>query len=171
MKSLAATRDRGVPRAKSIPRYGKLTLLGPLSIMRFALLRLSGQALMRSMTFDYLTKRLRGMRLGLAHAFATRTEFQPLTLVDVELMDRVAAAIVTRGMAAPATVFLESFGPMNFLGSQALHFLTPILEFAFDVKELEQVARLLERRETISRLIALIEAKSAPRAPQVASAQ
>jgi hypothetical protein len=63
-------------------------------------------------------------------------------------------------MAAPATVFLESLGPMNFLGSQALHFLAPILEFALNVKELEQAARLLERRDTISRLISMIESKS-----------
>ena len=68
--------------------------------------------------------------------------------------------IVKRGMAAPATVFLESMGPMNFLGSQALHFLTPIIEFAFHAKEVEQVARLLERRDTISRLIAMIEARA-----------
>jgi hypothetical protein len=66
-------------------------------------------------------------------------------------------------MATPATVFLESVGPMNFLGSQALHVLTPILELAFSTKEVAQVAHLLEHRETIPRLIALIEAKSAPK--------
>jgi hypothetical protein len=75
-------------------------------------------------------------------------------------MERMADTIVKRGMAAPATVFLESMGPMNFLGSQALHFLTPIIECAFDAKEVMQVARLLERRDTISRLIAIIETKS-----------
>ena len=79
----------------------------------------------------------------------------------MELMERVADLIVRRGMAAPATVFLESLGPMNFLGSQALHFLTPIIEFAFNTSEVEQVARLLERRDSISRLIAVIETKSA----------
>lgn len=76
-------------------------------------------------------------------------------------MERIADAIVNRGMAAPATVFLESMGPMNFLGSQALHFLTPIIDCAFNTEEVEHVARLLERRDTISRLIVLIEAKSA----------
>lgn len=76
-------------------------------------------------------------------------------------MERMAGAIVNRGMAAPATVFLDSMGPMNFLGSQALHFLTPIVEFAFNTNEVEQVARLLERRDTVTRLVALIEAKSA----------
>lgn len=75
-------------------------------------------------------------------------------------MGRMADAIVKRGMAAPATLFLESMGPMNFLGSQALHFLTPIIEFAFNAKEVEQVARLLERRDSVTRLIAVIEARS-----------
>ena len=76
-------------------------------------------------------------------------------------MERMAEAIVKRGMAAPATVFLESMGPMSFLGSQALHFFTPIIDFVFNAREVEQVARLLERRESAARLIALIEAKSA----------
>ena len=31
-------------------------------------------------------------------------------------------------------MFLESMGPMNFLGSQALHVMTPIIECAFDGK-------------------------------------
>ena len=75
-------------------------------------------------------------------------------------MGRVADAIVTRDMAAPATVFLESMGPMNFLGSQALHFFTPIIECAFSARDVEHVARLLERRDSIPRLIALIETKS-----------
>ena len=79
---------------------------------------------------------------------------------DVALMERIADVLVRRGMSAPATMFLDSMGPMNFLGSQALHFLTPIIDCAFNAKEVEQVARLLERRETISQLIAVIEARS-----------
>lgn len=115
---------------------------------------------MRSLSREHLTKRLRDFRTGLQRAFATESEPIPLSVEAVELMERVADAIVKRGMAAPATVFLESMGPMNFLGSQALHFLTPIIEFAFNAKEVEQVAKLLERRDTISRLIVLIETKS-----------
>jgi len=74
-------------------------------------------------------------------------------------------------MVAPATMFLESLGPMNFLGSQALYFLTPIVEWAFNAREVEQVAQLLERRDTISRLLTLMETKSASQAPQGASAR
>lgn len=110
-----------------------------------------------------VAEKLAQLQAGFRRAFAVRPESQPPAIEDVELMERVADVIVKRGMAAPATVFLESMGPMNFLGSQALHFFTPIIECAFNVKEVEQVARLLERRETIPRLIAIIEAKSAPK--------
>jgi hypothetical protein len=123
---------------------------------------------MRPLFKDRLTKRLRGLRAGLHHAFSMPSDRQPFTMDDLALMERIADVLVRRGMAAPATVFLESMGPMNFLGSQALHFLSPIIDCAVDAKEVEQVARLLERRETISRLIAVIEARSSV---QRASAQ
>lgn len=115
---------------------------------------------MRSFSKEHLAKRLRNLRAGIQHAFSTQTDAQPPSIEDVQLMERIAEAIVKRGMAAPATLFLESMGPVNFLGSQALHFLTPIIDCAFNAKEVEQIARLLERRDTISRLIVLIEAKS-----------
>ena len=102
------------------------------------------------------------VRAGLAHAFSTRSEAEPFTIEDLALLQRIADAVVQRRMAAPAIVFLESLGPMNFLGSQALHFFAPIIELAFSAKEVSQVAALLERRDTTVRLIALIEAASAP---------
>lgn len=117
---------------------------------------------MRSFCKRNTAEKLAGIRAGLRHAFAVQPESQPLAIEDVQLLERIAETIVKRGMAAPATMFLESMGPMNFLGSQALHFLTPIIDCAFNVKEVEQVARLLERRDTVTRLIAVIEAKAAP---------
>jgi hypothetical protein len=112
-----------------------------------------------------VTEKWDKVRAELSHAFSTKSGAEAFTIEDLALLDRVADAVVKRGMTAPATVFLESLGPMNFLGSQALYFLTPIVEWAFNAKEVEQVARLLERRDTISRLIAIIETKSAPQAP------
>ena len=117
---------------------------------------------MRSIFAGATAEKLAQLRAGLRHAFAVQPENQPLAVEDVQLLERIADVIVNRRMAAPATMFLESMGPMNFLGSQALHFLTPILDCAFNTKEVEQVARLLERRDTVARLIAIIEAKSAP---------
>ena len=87
---------------------------------------------------------------------------EALTEDDLALLDKIAAAVVDRRMAGPAIMFLESMGPMNFLGSQALHFLTPILNLACETREIERAAHLLERRDAIPRLIALIEARSTP---------
>lgn len=111
---------------------------------------------------DNVAETLAKVRAGLRHAFAIQPENHPLAIEDLQLLERIAEMIVKRRMAAPATMFLESMGPLNFLGSQALHFLTPILDCALSTKEVEQVTRLLERRDTVTRLIAIIEAKSAP---------
>jgi hypothetical protein len=63
------------------------------------------------------------VRAELSHAFSTKSGAEVFTIEDLALLERVADAVVKRGMTAPATVFLESLGPMNFLGSQALYFL------------------------------------------------
>jgi hypothetical protein len=116
---------------------------------------------MRSLFNGATAGKLAQLRVGLRHAFAVQPETQPLCIEDLQLLERIAEVIVKRGMAAPATMFLESMGPMNFLGSQALHFITPIIDCVLSAKEVEQVARLLECRDTVTRLIAIIEAKSA----------
>lgn len=105
------------------------------------------------------------VQAGFRHAFATETDTVVLSPEDQALLDRIAETVVQRRMAAPTTVFLESLGPMNFLGGQALYFLAPILEVVLDAKVLERAARLLERRDTIGRLIMLIEVKSVSRTP------
>lgn len=111
---------------------------------------------------DKVSESLVKVRAVLRHAFAIQPENPPLAIEDLQLLERIAEVIVKRRMIAPATMFLESMGPLNFLGSQALHFFTPILDCAFSAKEVEQVARLLERRDTVTRLIAILEAKTAP---------
>jgi hypothetical protein len=117
---------------------------------------------MASFTKASLTEKWDRVRGGLAHAFSTRSEAETFTIEDLALLQRIADAVVQRRMAAPAVLFLESLGPMSFLGSQALHFFAPIIELAFSAHEVSQVAALLERRDTTVRLIALIEAASAP---------
>jgi hypothetical protein len=110
-------------------------------------------------------KTIRTLRAAFRHAFAIPPAGQPLTDEEQALLEKVTAAVVARNMASPAVLFLESAGPMNFLGSQALHFLAPILDLACDARELEQAAHLLERRDAIPHLIELIEAASAPAGP------
>jgi hypothetical protein len=109
-----------------------------------------------------MNQQLSRFTASLKHAFAILTEAEPLSQEDAALLEKIAAVVVDRRMAGPALLFLESAGPMNFLSSQALHFLTPILDLACEAREIEQAARLLERRDAIPRLIDLIEAKSTP---------
>ena len=111
----------------------------------------------------FLTQRLSGLKARVQHAFAVEPAGQPLSEEDVALLERVAAAVVAREMAVPTVVFLESVCPMNFLGSQALHFFTPIHEVVLPQRDIERVALLLERRDTLSRLTVLIERQAESR--------
>ena len=96
-------------------------------------------------------------------AFAVRSEERGFSPEDDQLLETLAEAVVRRGMAEPAILFLESVGPMNFLGSQAMHFFSPLLDLVSSAKEYERLAILLERRETIPQLISRIEGKIQPR--------
>ena len=111
----------------------------------------------------FLVQRLSGLKARVQHAFAVESSGESMSPEDAALLERVATAVIERGMAAPAVVFLESVGPMNFLGSQALHFFMPILEVVFPPRDVERVAFLLEQRDTLSRLTALIERRAETR--------
>lgn len=113
---------------------------------------------MNSQIKAHLVQRIDGLKVGLRHAFAVGSSDKPLTAEETALLEKVATTIVRRRMSGPARLFLESAGPMNFLGSQALHFLAPILDLACDAREVELAAHLLERRDAISHLITLIDA-------------
>jgi hypothetical protein len=134
----------------------------------FDLGRVSHITPMHPLSKDHLANRLRKLHKALRHAFSTAPATSALSSEDVRFLERIADAFVKRGMGVPASLFLESMGPVSFLGSQALHALTPIIECAFDSKDMERVARLLERRDTVSHLIGLIETKASM---QRASAQ
>src|SRR4026207_2247276 len=117
---------------------------------------------------DHLTSRLRQLCNGARPPCASEPAPSALSTDDIQFMERIADALVKRGMGAPAALFLQSMGPMNFLGSQALHVLTAIIECALDGKDMERLARPLARRGVFSRLITLIETK---RSMQRASAR
>jgi hypothetical protein len=104
------------------------------------------------------------LRNDFVHAFALRPTRGDFTQEELALLEKVAVSIVTRGMAVPAVLFLESLGPLSFLGSQALHGLTPFLELVSDERELERLAVILERRDSIDHLITLIQERITPTA-------
>jgi hypothetical protein len=115
---------------------------------------------MTTFSKDNLAQRLNGFTARIRHAFAMMPEGQPLSADDRALLEQFADAVIRRGMVTPALVFLESMGPMNFLGSQALHFFTPLLDVVFPQRDIERIALLLERRDTLTQLAAIIESRA-----------
>lgn len=105
---------------------------------------------------------------SLKHAFAVPAD-EDFNEEELKLLDRVADAVVKRQMTTPAIMFLESVRPLNFLGSQALIFLQPIVGLVISTAEMERVGQILERRKSIPVLIEMIEAKDAKK-PQTAGA-
>ena len=76
---------------------------------------------------------------------------------------RVAAAIIERRMALPATLFLESVRPMNFLAGQAVHFFNPLLSVVLDFRQIEAFGLLLEKRGAVDLILGEIEGREARR--------
>ncbi|MCX7717318.1 MAG: hypothetical protein N2111_02800 [Candidatus Sumerlaeaceae bacterium] len=72
-------------------------------------------------------------------------------------LNALADAICRRGLAAPAIFFIESVKPLNFIGSQMLHALTPLLSLLADPERIEALAAALEDRDTAERLLQKIE--------------
>lgn len=94
------------------------------------------------------------------HAFSTKTETNPLASEELALLDHIATKVVSRHMETPMILLLESVGPMNFLGSQALHVLSPLIDLLGENRDTTRIAEILERRDSIQQLITLIEKKS-----------
>jgi hypothetical protein len=97
------------------------------------------------------------LRQEFVHAFALLPPETAFTPEEAALLESIASAVVQRRMAMPALLFLESTGPLNFLGSQVLHGLQPFVDMVCDVREMERLATVLERRDSIPLLIAMIQ--------------
>jgi len=99
---------------------------------------------------------------GLKHAFAVNGDGKFLSIQERALIDKVAQAVVRRGMATPAIMLLESVRPLGFIGSQALAFIEPVATTILAPRQFERFRSLLERRSTVSLLIEAIELHSQP---------
>ena len=97
------------------------------------------------------------LRQEFIHAFALAPLHEPLSAAELSLLEKIAASISRRGLSTPAVLFLESLGPLSFLGSQTLYELKPFLDMVCDPTELDRLAVLLERRDVVDQLIALFQ--------------
>ena len=96
----------------------------------------------------------------LKHAFAVDppgpaepTEAQKLAV------DRVADEVVRRGLATPTLMALEMSRPLNFIGSQAMHFFTPFVSVFANTRGYRHFAEFLELRGAIPYICDAIEAR------------
>ena len=99
------------------------------------------------------------LKASFGYAFAVSPQQEAWRPEEIALMEKIAHQLVERGMAVPAVLFLDSVAPLNFIGSQALHALSPLLGLVCDPLELERMATILEKRESIAVLIEIIEQK------------
>lgn len=71
--------------------------------------------------------------------------------------DRICRELVRRRLATPALMFLEMSRPLNFLGSQLLHFLSPMLSGLTQSHGHRHLAAFLEHRGSVDYLCRRIE--------------
>ena len=94
----------------------------------------------------------------LKHAFAIEP---PGVAVPTEeqssVVDWLCSQVVKRHLTTPALMSLEMARPLNFVGAQALHFLTPIIGSLTDKQSHRHLAEFLERRGSIDYLCKRIE--------------
>lgn len=89
--------------------------------------------------------------------------FQPVSPEEIsqerkeEIISKLAKGIVKRRMTAPAIMFLESIKPINYIGSQLLIFLEPVILAIFPISQYREVAVILEERDSIEHIIRAIE--------------
>ena len=100
------------------------------------------------------------LRQEFAHAFAIAPPASGFSPEELVLLEKIARRIVNRGMATPAVLFLESLGPLSFLGSQVVHGLKPFMDVVIDPAYAERLAILLERRDGIDQLILCLQQRT-----------
>lgn len=100
---------------------------------------------------------------------ATETGFDA---ADLALLGRVADRVVELRLETPAILALESARPLSLLAGQSMIFFEPMVQALFRIADYRRFAALVERRETLGRLAAMIEdrAEAARRARRAARA-
>ena len=82
---------------------------------------------------------------------------ETLSAEDDAWLGELAGRIARRGLTAPAVLWLESLRPVSFLGSQVLHFLSPIVQLVVPAASLPRLAEILEERSHLERMLEHLE--------------
>ena len=102
------------------------------------------------------------MKDSLKHAFAigNTDDYEPDEKQKI-IVDKVCREVVKRHLTIPAQIMLETFRPLNYIGSQVLHFFQPIISSVLTGDSYLQFTYFLEQRGSVdylSRRINEIEA-------------
>jgi len=74
-----------------------------------------------------------------------------------ELFQRLARKVVGLGLGPVAILFIESMRPLNFVGSQLLHFFAPFVQAFGEFQDYDLLMRSLEDRRSVDLLLESIE--------------
>ena len=74
------------------------------------------------------------------------------------IIDKVCREVVRRGVTTPALMALQMSRPLNFVGSQAMHFFQPMLAVLVDTGGYREFADFLERRGSMEYFCRRLEA-------------
>ena len=90
------------------------------------------------------------MKDSIKHAFALgeKENFTP-NEKQIQVVDRVCREVVKRQLAMPAILLLETFRPLNYIGSQVRHFFQPIISAVLPADGYTDFTELLEQRGSV----------------------
>ena len=86
----------------------------------------------------------------LKHAFYVEGDgpFEP-DETQKKALDKLCKGIIRRGLTTPAIIGVEMGRPLNYLGSQTMHFFTPLISAFVPTKSWNAVAEFLEHRGSV----------------------
>ncbi len=93
------------------------------------------------------------------HAFSLEPSKDSLFEGEAEFLENLANSVKKRRLSAPALLFLETFKPLNYIGSQAMIFFRPFMTIIFPALKFDIMSKSLEKRESINKLISMLEKK------------
>ena len=82
---------------------------------------------------------------------------EELTADDRALLEKLARRVVELRLETPALLTLETARPLSVIAGQAMLFFEPFAQALFRLPDYRRVAALVERREALEALGALIE--------------
>ena len=93
------------------------------------------------------------MKDAIKHAFAIgETGYCEPDKKQQIIVDKVCREVVKRRLALPAQILLETFRPLNYIGSQVMHFFQPIISAVLTVDGYTEFSNFLEQRGSVDYL-------------------